>query len=72
MDLHMPICDGFEATRTLRTRGYSGTIIALSAAGLPSDRQAARDAGVDAFLVKPVRMADLRATLEKFSQPTNE
>ena len=70
MDLHMPGIDGLEATRRLRGAGYDRPIIAVSAAGLPSDQSDAAAAGVDAFLVKPVRLAELRAMLVAHLDPT--
>lgn len=63
MDLHMPRMDGLESCAVLRRAGYTGTIIAVTASGLPEDRQAAADAGMDAFLLKPVTLASLQSAL---------
>ncbi|MDO8533821.1 MAG: ATP-binding protein, partial [Xanthobacteraceae bacterium] len=57
MDLHLPGMDGFEATRHIRALGDEGgriPIVALTANAFAEDREACRDAGMDAFVVKPV------------------
>lgn len=63
MDLHMPVMDGYEATRKLRARGEKGAIIALTAS-LPKEvEHDAITAGVDAVVVKPFNPDDLRKTI---------
>ncbi len=53
IDLHMPIMDGYEATRNMRSRGISLPIVALTA-NLPNEiAEQVRDAGIDDFVVKP-------------------
>ncbi|WP_462158593.1 PAS domain S-box protein [Pseudoalteromonas sp. GB56] len=64
MDIHMPICDGLEATARLRqhereTGAPATVVIALTASVLQSDREAARKAGMDSFATKPVVVDDL-------------
>ena len=66
MDLQMPVMDGFEATRALRDEGYSGPIIALSAAVMDDDRQEAEEAGMDAHLAKPIESEQLYALLVEY------
>ncbi|MGY6586775.1 MAG: PAS domain S-box protein [Wenzhouxiangella sp.] len=63
MDLQMPVMDGFEATRHLRAVGYTGPILALSAAVMDEDRRQSRRAGMDGHLAKPIESADLYAAL---------
>ncbi len=63
MDLQMPVMDGFDATRNLRADGYTGPVLALSAAVMEEDRQRARDAGVNGHLGKPVDSTELYAAL---------
>lgn len=63
MDLHMPVMDGYEATRKLRERGETVAIIALTAS-LPKEvEHDAISAGVDAVVVKPFNPDDLRKTI---------
>ncbi len=56
MDLHMPIMGGFEATRLIKElpTGVDLPIIALTAAAMADDRQACLDAGMVAYLTKPI------------------
>ncbi|TVP53367.1 MAG: PAS domain S-box protein [Halomonadaceae bacterium] len=63
MDLQMPVLDGFMATRTLRSEGYTGPIIALSAAVMEADRQNAKAAGMDDHLSKPIETERLYAMM---------
>ncbi|MEE8330173.1 MAG: response regulator [Acidimicrobiia bacterium] len=69
MDVQMPVMDGFEATAEIRQR-ESGTgehipIIALTAHAMDGDRQRCLDAGMDAYVSKPFRSAELFATIEQ-------
>jgi CheY-like chemotaxis protein len=67
MDVHMPEMDGLEATRRIRAQapreGYRLPIVAMTAGAMPEDRVACLDAGMDAFLTKPVRSAELADAL---------
>ncbi|MBN1554050.1 MAG: response regulator [Phycisphaerae bacterium] len=73
MDLQMPIMDGLEATRTIRSqeegKDVHVPIIAMTAHALKGDRELCLDAGMDAYVAKPVRGDDLsrtiRTTLQK-------
>ena len=71
MDIQMPGIDGLEAVRRIRRRlnGRALPIIALTANVRLADRQAAEAAGMDDFLTKPIRQAELRASLERWLQP---
>lgn len=67
LDIGLPGIDGYEVCRQLRrTPGLTVgecTLIALTGYGQASDEALARDAGFDAFLVKPVDATRLRALL---------
>jgi len=53
MDLHMPVMDGYEATRKIRAQGIKIPVVALTA-NLPQEIQdKVIDSGIDDFVVKP-------------------
>ena len=69
MDIQMPEMDGLDATRAIRAiepSSPSPRIIGLSANAMAEDVLAARQAGMDDYLAKPVSPADLRGLLEKW------
>jgi len=72
MDCQMPGMSGLEAARALRAKQAGAPrlpIIAVSASSLSDDRQAALDAGMDAYLTKPYTAADLEVLLEGWYGP---
>jgi CheY-like chemotaxis protein len=76
----MPIMDGFEATRHIRSlekeRGLpaaeTANIIALTALASNSDRDKAFDAGVNMFLTKPVQFSKLLAVLKEYKEKSTQ
>ena len=67
MDVHMPVMDGYEATRHLREQRANGDtpqIIALTAAAMYEDYKRCLESGMDDYVSKPVRIADLKRVLE--------
>ncbi|KAG5917208.1 hypothetical protein E4U53_004228, partial [Claviceps sorghi] len=68
MDISMPVMDGFEATRHIRTmeaeRGlHRCTIFALTGLASADAQQEAFSSGIDLFLTKPVKLAELSQIL---------
>ncbi len=69
MDIQMPGCDGYDATRAIRKEGIgpdSMPIIALTANAFPEDINAARAAGMQGHLAKPLDFTDLARTLQRW------
>ena len=73
MDIHMPELDGVEAMREIR-RQLAGKlcppIVAMTAHALSGDRERYLDAGMDDYLSKPIRTADLVKLLERVNSRT--
>ncbi len=67
MDLGLPVLDGWEAIRQLKTAPETSAIpiVALSAHAMAADRERAFDAGFDDFDTKPVEMSRLLQKIEK-------
>jgi len=68
MDCHMPEMDGYEAAREIRNResGRRTPIIAMTANAMSESQRECMDAGMDAFIAKPVGIAELHAALSPF------
>jgi len=68
MDCNMPIMDGYEATRQIRQSGRWSQmpIIALTANAMPEERERCRAAGMNDYLAKPFRRAELASLLEQW------
>ncbi|KAF2268395.1 putative histidine kinase HHK1p [Lojkania enalia] len=70
MDVQMPHCDGYEATRIIRKHADSTIrnvlIIAMTASAIQGDREKCLDSGMNNYLAKPVRAQTLKALLESY------
>lgn len=71
MDIQMPKMDGYAATEAIRRLKDDAKrripVIALTANAFTEDEQKARDAGMDAFVAKPIDFEKLLAVLAKFT-----
>ena len=71
MDCQMPEMDGYEATHKIRggqlgIHNYSIIIIAMTANAMKGDREKCIEAGMDDYLTKPINVAVLQDTLDKW------
>jgi CheY-like chemotaxis protein len=72
MDCHMPIMDGFDATREIRRRQDQNSripIIAMTAGAMPEDRARCLAAGMDDYVSKPIDLRALAEMLRKWVRP---
>ncbi|CAN7551920.1 response regulator [Pseudoduganella sp. LjRoot289] len=69
MDVQMPEMDGYEATRRLRANPACAAlpVIALTAGAFKNQQEAARAAGMDAFVAKPFNVDDLIASIQRLT-----
>ena len=69
MDCHMPVMDGFEATRRIRdegrNRGVHVPIVALTADALVGDRERCLASGMDDYMTEPVSTAQLAVAVQR-------
>jgi signal transduction histidine kinase/CheY-like chemotaxis protein len=70
MDIQMPVLDGLEAIRRLRTNPHFAAtpIISLTALAMPGDRERCLEAGASEYMTKPVRLKLLKQTIESLLQ----
>jgi signal transduction histidine kinase/ActR/RegA family two-component response regulator len=70
MDCHMPVMDGYEATRRIRAAeppGVHTVIVALTADSVASDLRRCIDSGMDEVLTKPVSSSQLSAAIARWT-----
>ena len=69
MDVQMPDMDGFETTKAIRKselgKGMHVPIIAMTAHAMTGDRERCLASGMDDYISKPIRSADLLGLIEK-------
>jgi signal transduction histidine kinase/CheY-like chemotaxis protein len=70
MDCHMPEMNGYDAAREIRRREVSGRrvpVVAITAEALQGCREACLDAGMDDYIVKPIKLNDLAEAVRKWA-----
>ena len=68
MDINMPVMDGYEATREIRTYSAKIPIIAVTAFAYASDEQKVMESGFDGYMPKPINAKLLKAQLVDIMQ----
>ena len=68
MDLQMPGMDGLETTRRIRNDASTAQIpiVALTALTMPGDKERCMEAGVNAYLSKPISLQELHHTVTTY------
>lgn len=68
LDMRMPIMDGYEAARRIRSRDSKVPIVALTANVLSSDRERCLAAGCSAYATKPIRRSSFLSMLKHVAE----
>ncbi len=71
LDMQMPNLDGYSTARRLRSLGYVGPIIALTADAMQSDMNKCLEVGCDDYLSKPINKSELLRKVAELTRPQN-
>jgi CheY-like chemotaxis protein len=66
MDIKMPVLNGYDATRQIRTFNKDVVIIAQTAYGLDGEREKAKEAGCTDYILKPINKDQLIQVITKY------
>jgi CheY-like chemotaxis protein len=66
MDIKMPLMDGIEATRKIKSLRKELLVIAITAFALSGDEERIREAGCNDYITKPIRGIELRNKLKTY------
>jgi two-component system cell cycle response regulator DivK len=74
MDMSLPVMNGWDATRKIKSslETHSIPVIALTGHAMPGDRESALEAGCDDYDTKPVELPRLLEKIEKLLRPGND
>jgi two-component system cell cycle response regulator DivK len=70
MDMMMPVVSGYEAVTELKADASTRdiTIVGLSAKAMATDMERATDVGIDGYITKPFRIAQVLSVVERYLQ----
>ena len=70
MDMMMPIVSGYEAVAEIKAdpATHDITIVGLSAKAMATDMERATDVGIDGYITKPFRIAQVLTVVESYLQ----
>jgi PAS domain S-box-containing protein len=71
MDVRMPVMNGFEATRIIKSEFPNLPVVIQTAYAMKGDMEKAFQAGCDDYLSKPVSFKDLKGKIEQFTSQKN-
>ncbi len=70
LDMQMPVMNGYEAAKTLRRRGYTKPILALTASAMSGSLDRCITSGCDDYMTKPFDRIALFRKIESYLNPT--
>lgn len=74
LDIMMPLMDGYEVMRRLKTSEQTRSIpvIMLTAKSNPDDRRKCEQMGAVGYITKPFRLEELRGTVRRIVKPASD
>jgi len=66
MDIQMPVLDGLEATRQIKSKDNAPVIVALTAKAMSGDAEDILAAGCEGYIVKPIESRNFSSQVESY------